>query len=520
MASTAERKRRWQVDLPALRRDRVLLGAALWTLLAIVLFGVLDGRTSRQVQVYWSFQPPVDALLAYSSWRVHRMATGAIRRFWLILAAAGTLFFSGDCFQTIMTYRQPGGWSTSGGVVQMGCLGLGVGVIVVAMLVHPHPGRTRRDRLAFWLDSATVLVGGAVVAWSFAIKPEQPGQVLGTISASGIALTAAFAAVKMVMSGNAPMHKAAALAMIGAAALTSLGIFLAPDENVRLSPAVYALRFMPTLLIAVGARAQETVARFDPTAFGERRRKPYSLLPYGSMAVAFAAMTTVLPHGSGMRLWGVVAGLGLICALVAGRQLAAFHDNTRLIKKLDATLAELREHEVRLRHQALFDGLTGLANRTQFHEEATAALAAAAGTPGTVSLLLIDLDGFKAVNDTLGHAAGDALLTGVAAKLRQAVRPSDLVARLGGDEFAVLLPDCAGLEGERTSQRILRALESPVPIDGRHVRASASIGVASAEHGDDVESLLRDADLAMYAAKHGGKGAWRRYDASMEKAVL
>jgi diguanylate cyclase (GGDEF)-like protein len=219
-----------------------------------------------------------------------------------------------------------------------------------------------------------------------------------------------------------------------------------------------------------------------------------------------------------MRLWGVVVGLGLICGLVAGRQLAAFHDNTRLIKKLDTALAELREHEVRLRHQALFDGLTGLANRTHFHEQVTDALAASAETPGTVSLLLIDLDGFKAINDTLGHAAGDALLVGVAGKLRASVRSGDLVARLGGDEFAVLLPDCAGIEGDQTSQRILRALETPVPIDGEPVRANASIGVASAEHGDDVESLLRDADMAMYAAKHEGKGTWMRYDTSMESA--
>ncbi|HEY0436638.1 MAG TPA: GGDEF domain-containing protein, partial [Phenylobacterium sp.] len=129
---------------------------------------------------------------------------------------------------------------------------------------------------------------------------------------------------------------------------------------------------------------------------------------------------------------------------------------TRLISQLDTTPSELREHEARLRHQALFDGLTGLANRTHFHEEATATLAAAA--PGTVSLLLIDLDGFKGVKDTLGHAAGDALLKGVAAKLSASVRGCDLVARLGGDEFAVLLRDCAADDADNTSRRILAAL--------------------------------------------------------------
>jgi len=144
VASTAERTGRRQVTLPALHRDPVLLAATLWTALATALFVVLDGRTSRQVQVYWSFQPPVDALFAYSSWRVHRMATGAIRRFWIILAAVASLFLLGDVYQAILTYREPRGWSTGGGAVQTSMLAAGLGVVIVAMLVHPHPGRTGR----------------------------------------------------------------------------------------------------------------------------------------------------------------------------------------------------------------------------------------------------------------------------------------------------------------------------------------------------------------------------------------
>jgi diguanylate cyclase (GGDEF)-like protein len=132
-----------------------------------------------------------------------------------------------------------------------------------------------------------------------------------------------------------------------------------------------------------------------------------------------------------------------------------------------------------------------------------------------VSLLLIDLDGFKAVNDTHGHAAGDALLCEVADRLREAVRGGDLAARLGGDEFAVLLPGCTTAEADRTAQRILEALRAPVPVDGATVGVSASIGVAAADPADDVESLLHDADLAMYAAKNNGKDAWQRYDPSM-----
>jgi diguanylate cyclase (GGDEF)-like protein len=278
---------------------------------------------------------------------------------------------------------------------------------------------------------------------------------------------------------------------------------------------VYFIRYLPSVLICSGPRVQLLLAsRNRTTAFGERRRKHYSLLPYGSMVIAFAALIVVMPGGVDARLWGVVVGLGLICMLVAGRQLAAFHDNNTLIKKLDATLAELRDHEARLRHQALSDGLTGLANRTHFHDEVAAALAA--GHPDGIAVLLVDLDGFKAVNDTMGHAAGDALLVGVAERLRGSTRAGDVVARPGGDEFAVLLPGCGEPEAERTADRILAAFTVPVDIDGTPVCANASIGVAYAEPPEEVGALLRRADMAMYEAKSQGKGTWRRYRPEME----
>ena len=504
---------RWVADLPPLRRDPVMVAAGLGTLLAVVLLFALAGHADGQVRVFWWFQPPLDILLAYSSWRVSRVATGAVRRFWRVLAVAGSLFTVGDTWQAVSTLTRPTDGSTAGGAVQSVCFAVGVVLLIGAMMVHPHPGRSGRERLAFWLDSATVLVGGAVVAWCFAVGPEadRTADVVNTLVAGAVILTAGFAAVKMILSGNAPMHRSAAIPMIVSAGVNGAGFFLAPGGNGTLPAYVFAIRFLPSLLVAAGPRIQELLARFDQrAAFVDRRRKPYSLLPYGSIAVAFSALVIVLPSGVNARLWGVVIGLGIIFALVAGRQLSAFHDNTSLIR-------QLREHEARLRHQALFDGLTGLANRTHLHEELAAALAA--GPPGTVSLLLIDLDGFKAVNDTLGHPAGDALLAAVAGKLTAAVRDGDLAARLGGDEFAVLLRDCGPGEAELTSQRILRSLRIPVAIGDSHVRAGASIGAAHGDAGQDVEALMRQADLAMYAAKRDGKGTWMCYDGQMEEAT-
>ncbi|WP_250008391.1 GGDEF domain-containing protein [Actinoplanes sp. M2I2] len=486
-----------------------MIAAVLWTLAGSVLLVALDGRADAQVRVFWLFQPPLDLLLAYSSWQVGRRATGSVRRFWLVMAVAGALLTVGDTVQVAIALASRDQWSTSGGAVQAVCFTAGLAALIIAMLLYPIPGRTRRERLAFWLDSATVLVGGAVVAWCFAAGPDD---VLGQLVTGAVILTSGFAAVKLVLSGNAPMHKAAALPLVASAGVNAVGFFLAPGAEGPMPAHVYAVRLLPSLLIAVGPRVQELLARFDETAaFGSRRRKPYSLLPYGSIAVAFTAVLTTIPEGPHARLWGAVTGLGLIFALVVCRQLAAFRDNTRLIDQLDATLADLREHETRLRHQALSDGLTGLANRTSFHEQLTAALAAPAAAD-TTSVLLIDLDGFKAVNDTLGHAAGDALLAGVADRLRASVRTEDLVARLGGDEFAVLLRDCDVDGASQTADRVLHELASPIPYEDTVVRANASIGIACAGPGDDGGSLLRSADLAMYAAKRDGKGTWKCYE--------
>jgi diguanylate cyclase (GGDEF)-like protein len=481
----------------ALRRDPVLIGIVAWTALACLLLVTLAGHTGWQVRVFWTFQPVTDVILTVCSWRVHRLAGGAIRRFWLVMSVAGALFLTGDTYQAGLSLLDPSAHTTTGGTVQSACFALGLAMVVVAMLVHPHPGRSGRERVAFWLDAATLLVGGTVIAWCLAGSDSSP-DVLGILVAAGASITGTFAAVKLILSGNAPMTRLAALPMLASAGAMAAGILLAPLESTGMAPLVYVVRFLPSLFITLGPRIQEVIAHLDPAPFGERRRKPYSLLPYGSMAVAFGTLCTILPYGVNARLYGVVAGLGIICALVAARQLVAFHDNTALIRRL-------REHEARLRHQALFDGLTGLANRTHFHERVTAALTAG----GPVSLLLIDLDGFKAVNDTMGHAAGDALLVAVAGKLRGAVRDEDLAARLGGDEFAVLMPSPPG-DAEAAAERILTAFATPVPIGGTPVRARASIGVAGAAPGDDAESLLHAADVAMYAAKSGGKGTWKR----------
>jgi len=170
-------------------------------------------------------------------------------------------------------------------------------------------------------------------------------------------------------------------------------------------------------------------------------------------------------------------------------------------------VTERRELEEQLTFQALHDPLTGLANRTLFTDRTAHALETVQ-IGGQCTVLLIDLDDFKPVNDTLGHAAGDEMLRIVADRLRDVTREGDTVARLGGDEFAVLLEEAGtgSTDAALAAQRVLYAINQPAQVGEQLVDISASIGMASSTGGDDVDALLRTADTAMYAAKDAGKG--------------
>jgi diguanylate cyclase (GGDEF)-like protein/PAS domain S-box-containing protein len=183
-------------------------------------------------------------------------------------------------------------------------------------------------------------------------------------------------------------------------------------------------------------------------------------------------------------------------------------------------VSDRKELEAQLVHQAFHDGLTGLANRTLFAERVEHALARS-GT-GDLAVLFIDLDDFKHVNDSLGHAAGDQLLIAAARRLQGCLRPADTAARLGGDEFAVLLERVADAEAAAAvAARVLDTLHQPFGLNGRTIPIKASVGVATGRPGvDEVEELLRNADVAMYAAKAGGKDRFELFRPDMHEDML
>jgi diguanylate cyclase (GGDEF)-like protein len=188
-----------------------------------------------------------------------------------------------------------------------------------------------------------------------------------------------------------------------------------------------------------------------------------------------------------------------------------------------ATVRDVGEQttlEDQLRHQAFHDPLTALPNRSLFEDRVRHAVARTRRSGLGMAVLFVDLDDFKTVNDSLGHATGDELLRQVAKRLDECVRTADTVARLGGDEFAVLVEAARGPDdGEEVAVRIHAGLQPPFQIDGHELFIQASVGIALAESGSTTEELMRNADTAMYAAKATGKGRSEMFRATMHMEV-
>jgi diguanylate cyclase (GGDEF)-like protein len=180
----------------------------------------------------------------------------------------------------------------------------------------------------------------------------------------------------------------------------------------------------------------------------------------------------------------------------------------------DVTAA--REFSDRLARLALYDHLTGLPNRTLFADRLDRAIGLAKRAGNSFSLLYIDLDNFKEVNDRLGHQAGDQLLQMAAERLLRCVRDSDTVSRQGGDEFLALLINCSDANGSiLCAQKIVDTLGAPYPIDGKQLRLSATVGIALyPSDATEARSLVRAADNAMYRGKGAGRGRYERFSAA------
>ncbi|MET0415657.1 MAG: EAL domain-containing protein [Actinoplanes sp.] len=392
---------------------------------------------------------------------------------------------------------------------------LGMFWAMSAFLRLPISDRTPLGWTRVILDGATVAVAGTLTFWYVVLSAAPPGTDLVTRATAGTVGVAGLLA--LVVIGKAAARPegqidAVALRVLTVAPLVAVVLavlLIAGDDMSRLMLSVLGSPLVALSFTIAAYRQLRILGSPAAAARSARRRSAYELLPFLAVAATTVLVITVSARQMAGRERAVIVGAVLIAALVVARQLLGLRENRQL-------LADLRTKQTELERLALTDPLTGLANRTRFG----VVLAERLGAHRPATVLLIDIDDFKTINDTMGPALGDQMLYQVAQRLRLNSAVNELPARLGGDEFAVLLDVDEPESAEEAAGRIQQALAEPFRVGEHQLLAHASIGIASAGQGDSADEVLRNADIAMYAAKEGGKAAWIRFEPRMRQDVV
>jgi len=381
---------------------------------------------------------------------------------------------------------------------------------LVALLLRPSTVLAGQGRLRAVLDG--LLVAGSLfsISWVTALGPTFAAGGTTTLS---LALSVAYPISDLVLLTTVLVVMTQTPGRLGLILLAGgLGLQALSDSGYTYFAALGSYQTGNLLDIGYLAAYLLMMEAALHDAPGESRRAHRgsswraTMLPYvpAALAVGIAAWR-LRPTGADPT---ILVGAGLIAVLLV-RQLMTLVDNRRLVQRA-------MDSQEQLTYQAFHDSLTSLANRALFTDRVTHAVELHRRGMRPVAVLLLDLDDFKSVNDSLGHAAGDELLKRVAERLLAATRSSDTVARLGGDEFAVLTEDDSDPLG--LAQRILSALDQPVTLRGRLLPMQASIGIAPLRADaapQTATDLLKQADMAMYAAKRAGKGTAMLYETDM-----
>jgi diguanylate cyclase (GGDEF)-like protein len=475
----------------SLRPTRALVACVVAVAWSVGWFALGLTRTTPPA-LGWPAVAVTVPIAAYLLWRAGRSG----RTLWRYVAIG--VLFDGLGVAVSGNRREPhvGGFTSA-------LFGLALLIILAGLFRIRGGRRTPIEWIRFGLDIATGIVTVVTFAWHLAYPRwhawagADPGARMAAVIVIGAGLVGVSAFVKVAFTGTGSidrraLHLLGVAGAVGAATGGAMAPLLATRPYVNSGQVQLPVL---CLLLVLAADRQVRATRAGP-ALPQPARRQWSLMPYLAVLA-----TGGLLLGSEIRRSpdGLIVASGAVAVtlLVAARQIITLRDNAGLVGKLA--------------HQAGHDALTGLANRTVLNRRTAEALASG---HGTVGLALIDLDNFKAINDDLGHAAGDALLAAVARRIEAVVPAGGVTARLGGDEYALMLLG----DHESVLAAITAEMRRPVQAFGQELVVQASIGLAVAD-GPDVtaEELLRRADVAMYQAKSRGKGRYVRYDPGMDQ---
>lgn len=432
-----------------------------------------------------------------------------IRGFWRLFSHAALSIGIGSAMMIALSNNRPGISPFVAGPVLIGVL-----LLMLAFLQLPREKRSAQRWAQLFLDGATVAVAGTLIFWYVIFELAPP--TTDRVTQHGAAVVGVGGLIALVVIGRAAMSPASvvdsvALRIVTVAPLTGVVVavlLITGGETGRLWLAMLAVPVVGGSMTLAAYRQQLVLGR-PGAAKPAGGRSIYNALPLAAVIATAALVITVSARQLDADQRVVIIGAVLIAAFVVARQLLGLRANEKM-------LAGIRRQQAELEHLAMHDPLTGLANRARFGVVLGERLAG--HLPATA--LLIDIDDFKMVNDTMGHAVGDQLLYEVAQRLRHHSAVTHLPARLGGDEFAVLLDTEEPVQAEAAAARILAALAVPVKVGEHQLLANASIGVALAGPGDSADEVLRNADIAMYAAKAAGKASWARFEPRMRHEVV
>ena len=472
--------------------------------------------------------------LGYSTIGIAAVATVVIaiavlrpadRRAWYFLAIGNACFVLGDGIYDVYLFvlHKPVPFPSIADALYLG--GYPFIFAGVRRLTRTHTGSARES----YADAAIVSIGALALSWHFLMGSEANSTALSsfaklvTIAYPMMDLAVLFIVLQGLLFGRArwPVHRLLAGAIVSMLVADFVYDVLTQHNRYSTGNPVDSGWLIAYVLLAAAAVHPSVV---DVTNVGivkvglERRRLPVvalaGLIPPTTLLISDLAGTSVDVT--------VLAGLSIaLFALVVVRMWWLFGRLTQQATVLESALSERGLLEEDLRHQAFHDALTGLGNRALLRERVDQVLSASGPQGGVVALCFCDLDGFKLINDSLGHGVGDEVLGVVAARLSSLVRRGDLVARLGGDEFAVLMESIERPEIATTvAQRIVSALGQPIDAGGRQIVISVSVGVAIAEDHATTERLLSDADSAMYEAKAAGKNGYRVFEPAMHDRAV